>query len=109
MSDKHRHQGSEPPKLTREQAADLLYRYPHVSDAEAKAILAFLRRGRHLDVGILTADEQLKPQLDSFMDDHAKHFRIGFGEGSAVVAAIAGFLTVCWLVWEAVKPATLTA
>ncbi len=94
-------------RLTREQAADLLYRYPHVSDAEAKAILTFLRKGRHLDVGMLTADEQLKSQLDSFTDDYAEHFRVGFGEGSAVVAAIVGFLAICWLIWKAVEPAAL--
>ena len=98
----------EPPaRLTRGQAADLLERYPRVSDAEARLIVDFLRKGRHLDVCIITADEALKPQLDSFMADHSKHFRIGLGEGSAVVAAIAAFLTVCWLVWEAVKPAAL--
>lgn len=91
-------------RLTRQQAADLLSRYPHVSDAEAKRILAFLRTGRHLDVGMLTADEQLKPRLDSFMHDHRKHLRVGIGEGAAVVAAIAGFLVICWLIWEALRP-----
>ena len=96
-------------RLTREQAADLISRYPHVSDAEAKLILTFLRKGRHIDVGILTADDELRPQLDSFMADHANHFRVGFFEGSAVVAAIAAFLAVCWLIWEALKPAALTA
>ena len=34
--------------------------------------------------------------------------RVGVGEASALVAAIAGFLALCWLVWEAVKPATLS-
>lgn len=92
-------------RLTREQAADLITRYPHVSEREARQILGFLRNGRHLDVGMITADEALKPQLDVFMADHSKHFRIGLGEGSAVVVAIAAFLTVCWLIWEAVKPA----
>ena len=92
-------------RLSREQAADLLFRYPHVSDSEAKLILGFLRNGRHLDVGILTADEKLKPQLDSFMADHAKHFRIGFLEASAVVAAITGFLLFCLIIFEAMTPA----
>jgi len=91
-------------RLTREQAADLLDRYPRVSDREAKLILAFLRNGRHLDVGMLSADQSLKPQLDRFMADHAKHFRVGFGEASAVIGAIAGFLGFCWLIWELVKP-----
>jgi hypothetical protein len=30
----------------REDIADLLYRYPRVSDAEAKRIVTFLRKGR---------------------------------------------------------------
>ena len=100
----------EPPlsALSRESVADLLYRYPHVSQGEAKAILTFLRKGRHLDVGILTADDGLKPYLDRFTHDHAKHFRVGFGEGAAVIGAITGFLVLCWFIWEAVKPAALT-
>lgn len=91
-------------RLTRQQAADLLSRYPHVSDGEAKLILGFLRTGRHLDVGMLTADERLKPQLDAFTRDHKRQLGVGFGEGAAVVTAIAGFLLVCWLIWEAIKP-----
>lgn len=92
--------------LTREEAADLLFRYPHVSDAEAKRILTFLRKGRHLDVGMLTADQKLKPNLDRFMHDHKKHFRLGVGETTAVVSAIIGFLLVCWMAVEAMVPAT---
>ncbi len=95
-------------QLTRDQVAGLLYRYPHVSEREAKLIIDFLRRGRQLDVGILTADEKLKPQLDIFVKDHATHFRVSFREASAVTAAIAGFFAVCWLIWEALKPAALS-
>jgi hypothetical protein len=91
------------------EVAELVQRYPKVSDFEAKQILRFLRTGRHLDVGMLTADESLKPQLDRFMADYGKELRVGFWEGFAVVAAIAAFLAACWIVWEAVKPATLTA
>ena len=101
------HAVGDAPRLTREQVGDLLYRYPHVSPQEAKLILGFLRKGRQLDVGILTADEQLRPQLDTFMADHATHFRVSFREASAVTAAIVAFLGVCWLVWEAVRPASL--
>jgi hypothetical protein len=94
-------------QLTREQVADLLHRYPHVSPSETKLIIGFLRKGRQLDVGILTADEQLKPHLDSFMADHAAQFRVSLRETSAVTGAIAAFLGICWLIWEAVKPGTL--
>lgn len=90
--------------LSREEAADLLIRYPRVSDDEAKLILAFLRKGRHLDVGMVMGDERLGPYVDRFTADHARHFRIGFVEGAAVVLGIAAFLFICWLAWEAMKP-----
>ncbi|HVU30794.1 MAG TPA: hypothetical protein VHE36_10375 [Sphingomicrobium sp.] len=93
--------------LTREEAADLLRRYPDVSQDETKLIITFLRKGRHLDVGMLTADEDLKPYVEAFMADHKKELRVGFVEGTAVVAAIAAFFAMCWLLWEAVKPASL--
>ena len=92
-------------RLSRDQVADLLFRYPRVSDAETKLILGFLRNGRHLDIGLLTADEALKPHLDSFMADHAKHFRVGAVEGSVVVAAIVGVLFFCLIVFETMTPA----
>lgn len=93
-----------PVRLSRDQARDLLVRYPDVSNAEARLILDFLRNGRHLDVGMLTADQKLKPRLDRFMADHKKELQLGIGEGSAVVGAIAGFLGLCWLLWEVARP-----
>jgi len=102
------HEEVRPSGAMRMEIADLVARYPEVSDDEAKLILRFLRTGRHLDVGMLTGDQSLKPQLDRFMADHARDLRVGFWEGSAVVAGIAGFLVLCWLLWESVKPAALT-
>ena len=96
---------SDAASLSREEVAELLIRYPRVSGAEAKLVLTFLRKGRHLDVGMLTGDEQLKPHLDRFTADHAHHFRLGIGEAAAAVAGIVGFLVVCWLLWEALRPA----
>lgn len=93
-----------PIRLSRDEARDLLARYPQVSNAEARLILDFLRNGRHLDVGMLTADQALKSRLDSFMADHRKELRLGIGEGSAAVGAIAAFLGLCWFLWELVKP-----
>src|SRR4051794_21729988 len=94
---------------SRERVAELLHRYPDVSSDDTAPILRFLRNGRHLDVGLLTSDMKLKPKLDRFMADHSRHFRVSFTEGAAVLAAIAAFIGLCWLIWEAVKPAALTA
>ena len=104
-----RHEEARALRTMRMEITDLVRRYPEVTDEEARQILRFIRTGRHLEVGMLTADESLKPQLDRFMADYSKDLRVGFFEGSAVIAAIAGFLALCWLVWEAVKPAALTA
>ena len=93
-----------PIRLNRNEARELLVRYPKVSNAEARLIVDFLRNGRHFDVGMLTADEKLKPQLDSFMADHKKELQLGIGEGATVVGAIGAFLGLCWLLWEVVRP-----
>jgi hypothetical protein len=100
---------AKPVPPTREEIADLLHQYPNLSAGEVTRMLAFLRKGRQLDVGMLTADERLQPHLDRFMSDHAKHFRVGIAETSAVVAAIMALLALCWSVWEVVKPISLAA
>jgi hypothetical protein len=56
---------------------------------------------------MLTADERLKPQLDGFMADHGKHLRVGAGEATVLIAAIAGLFFALSLIWEAIKPGTI--
>ncbi len=89
---------------SRERVAKLLGRYPQVSKNENRAILEFMKNGRHLDIGLLTSDQSLKPNLDAFMEDHQKHFRVSFGEATAVVVMIAAFLLAAWLFWELIGP-----
>lgn len=83
------------------EVADLLSRYPSISGEEERQILTFLRRGRHLDVGLLTSNERLRPKLDAFFEDHKAHFKLKWVEGAAVVGGIAALLAILWLVWEA--------
>jgi hypothetical protein len=87
----------------RERITDLLDRYPRVSEEEVLEILTFLRTARHLDVGLLTNNDRIRPKLDGFMEDHKSHFRVKFGEGAAVIGAIIGFLVIVWLIWEAFR------
>lgn len=86
--------------ITRERVAALLGRYPDVSKDENRAILEFMKNGRHLEIGLLTSNESLRPRLDAFMEDHKKHFRVSFGEAAEIVAMIAVFLLAAWLFWE---------
>ena len=59
-----------------------------------------MKTGRHLDIGLLTSDEKLRPNLDAFMEDHKKHFRVSIREAASVVVLIAAFLFASWLFWE---------
>lgn len=87
--------------ISSEQVADLVSRYPGITDDETKEILTFLRTGRHLDVGLLTADESIRPNLDAFMGDHKAHFHVKWWEGAAVMVGIAALPIAFWLVREA--------
>jgi predicted Rossmann-fold nucleotide-binding protein len=84
-----------------ERVADLVSRYPGVTDEEAKEILTFMRTGRHLEVGLLTANDNIRPNLDAFMEDHKAHFQVKWWEGAAVTTGIAALLVLFWLGWEA--------
>jgi hypothetical protein len=83
-----------------ERVARLLARYPDLSKNENREILEFMKTGRHLDIGLLTSDEKLRPNLDAFMEDHKRHFQVSFRETTAVVVLIAAFLFAAWLFWE---------
>jgi hypothetical protein len=93
-----------PWQTSRERVAALLARYPKVSKNENREILEFMKEGRHLDIGLLTSDETLQPNLDAFMKDHKRHFRVSLGEAAAVLAMIAAFLLAAWLFWELIGP-----
>ncbi len=90
--------------ITRERVTALLGRYPDVSKEENRAILDFMKTGRHLDIGLLTSNDSLRPKLDAFMEDHKWHFRVSFGEAAAIVSMIAAFLLAAWLFWELIGP-----
>ena len=88
-------------RVTRERVARLLSGYPGISETDVQEIVEFLRTGRHLDIGLLTADDELRPKLDAFMDEHGKRVALTFGEITAVAMLIAAFLFVCGLLWSA--------
>jgi hypothetical protein len=84
-----------------ERVADLVSRYPGVTEDEAQEIVTFMRTGRHLDVGLLTANDSIRPKLDAFMKDHRADFRVKWWESAAVTGTIAVILIAFWLAWEA--------
>jgi hypothetical protein len=86
------------PRPNQARVSQLLRRYPRITDDETREIVAFMRNGRHLDIGLLTSDDEIRPQLDAFMADHKADFRVRWGEGVAVIGSIAAVLTALWLV-----------
>ena len=87
-------------RATRDRVAQLLSRYPEVTDDDVVEIVEFLRTGRHLDIGLLTADDELRPKLDAFIEEHKGQLRVRLEELAAVIALLAAFLFTCWLLWS---------
>ena len=94
-------------RATRDRVGKLLSRYPHVTDGDRREILTFMKEGRHLDIGLLTANDNLRPKLDAFMTDHQRHFRIDAGTMLGVLAMLGAAVISCWLLWELLRPASL--
>ena len=88
-------------RSTRDRVAGLISRYPHVSEKDRKEILEFLKEARHLEIGLLTSNDNVRPQLDAFMEDHKRHFRLGVLDLVRLLALIGAIVMVCWLVWKA--------
>jgi len=54
----------------------LIARYPEVSEEETREILAFLRKGPHLDVGLVTSEDALRPKIEEIRARHRDEFRL---------------------------------
>ncbi|HEX2803428.1 MAG TPA: hypothetical protein VHN55_05525 [Sphingomicrobium sp.] len=91
-------------RSSRDRVARLLSRYPDVSDQHRREILDFLKEGRHIDIGLLTANDNVRPRLDAFMADHRRHFQIDLFDMVKAVAVIAAAMLVLALLWEIVRP-----
>ena len=97
------HELPAPRRLDHERASALLARYPNVTRQEAREILTFLQDGRYLDVGLLTSNARLKPNLDVFLKDHWIHFHVRPGQGEALVGVVVLLLFGAWAIWAALS------
>ena len=94
-------------RSTRQRVADMLRRYPRVSDRERQEILGFIRHGRHLDIGLLTSDDTLRPRLDAFVEDHKHHLQLGVADIARLVVVLAAAVLVCVLIWDLALPPSI--
>lgn len=95
----HRREEVRAVRASRARTAELLGHYPHLSDADRREVLAFLQGARHLDIGLLSANDNIRPKLDAFMDDHRTELGVTPREAFTAIALIVGFLFTCWLLW----------
>lgn len=82
-------------------AEDIFRRYPNIGGAEAKEAVTFLKKGKHLDIGLVTGIPDLKPNIDAFRAEHARSLRLGIAEIAAFTAFFVVMLAL--LVWVLAK------
>ncbi|WP_129794235.1 hypothetical protein [Sphingosinicella sp. CPCC 101087] len=80
-----------------EQMAGLLRRYPSLDEADKATLLHFLRKGRQIEIGMVSARDGVAERLAAFRMDHREHFRLGLTQILGFVALIIGPLAV--LAW----------
>ena len=83
-----------------ERVAALIARYPALTDDEIHEALLFLRKGPALDVGLLTGNDEIRPQLDRFRADHHRALSIGVREIAVIAVIVALFLAAVLLLWD---------
>lgn len=79
----------------------LLRRYPGLTDDETSELLQFVRKGPALELGLLSGNEELKPQLDRFRADHARALSIGMREIAVIAVLVIVVVGLVILLWDA--------
>lgn len=76
---------------------ELLRVYPHTSEAETAEILAFLRYGKHMDVGLVSASEEFEQKVALIRRENQALFRVSPVEGAAFALLI--ILPLAAIIW----------
>lgn len=61
-------------------AEDIFRRYPDIDAAEVKEAVTFLKKGRHLDIGLVTGTTDIKDKVEAFRQEHARALGLGWVE-----------------------------
>ena len=68
----------------------LLGRYPEVTPEETQEIVAFLKKGPHLDVGLVTAEDGMRAKVQDIRTRYPAEFRMKAYQAALFVAFICG-------------------
>ena len=82
-----------------QQMADLVDRYPNLSEVELARLINLYGQVSALDLALMISDEKLAPRLDRFFKDHRSKVRTPFRQYAAlVVTAAVGAAILVWAV-----------
>jgi len=80
-----------------QQAAELIDRYPNLSEIELARLINVYRELSALEVALLISEDELTPKLGRFVQDHRAKIRTPFRQYAVLVAiAVAGAALVIW-------------
>lgn len=85
---------------TVDRVAGLLSRYPNLTPLEVREIIHFLRRGPHLDIGLLSGRDEVKPALAAFREDHARALGLDRRDYMIAFLIVLAILLVCWMIMD---------
>ena len=88
----------EPPRRPAvEEAAELIARYPNLSEIELARLINLYRDFSALDSALIISDRSLGRRLDRFCADHRSKVRAPFRHYAALV--LYGVLTISTVIW----------
>ena len=79
-------------------AEDIFRRYPDISDTEAADALAFLNNGRHLDVGRIAGNPDLRESIEAFRAAHRRSLGLGFADYAKFAIGVTVFVGGLFLI-----------
>jgi hypothetical protein len=82
----------------RARAEELLRRYPDTTDEETAEILSFLKKGKFLEVGLVSGSDEFRDKVAELRKKHDQHFRLKPRE--LIVGLVVAMVPIGALVWN---------
>jgi hypothetical protein len=92
--------GIAPATIVRQEAAELIDRYPNLSEIELARLVSLYRKFSALDAALIISDEQLGPKLDRFFADHRSKVRVPFRQYAGLIGYVV--LTIAAVAWAVI-------
>lgn len=85
------------PRTAALHVAELVARYPNLSEIELERLIERYRELSALDMALMISDAELASKLDQFYKDHGRRLRMAFRDYAIFVyIGVAGLLFAIW-------------